>query len=225
MAAAVLRNPAGMSGLSSKSGNLAQGVVARVLSIVLAGLIAIALFALMERLIRIEEITLSESSTSIITDFIAKDPEPFSPTADPIEPVKPDIVAPPPTTSVAPPDMEGVGLPAFEIPKPAPAPGPKIEIAPTSVNVPRQPVAIRPPMAVYPKRAASADLSGTCDVGFSLDHTGAPFGVSAVCSDPVFVSAAERAVRKARFAAATNESGRPIAAHNMVYPLVFQMED
>lgn len=224
MAAAVLRTDTSVFDLSTKIKRAIQFATTRALSISLAAMIAVSLFIMMEWMVRIDEVTFTTPRDPVFTDFIAEDPEPIHKDISPL-PVKPDILQPPPSLPIDGPIMDKTGLPTINIPE-APLPAqPEIIVSPTDVNVSRQPRAIRYPIAAYPKRAASAGLSGTCDVFFSLDHTGAPFNISATCSDPVFVTSAERAVRKARFAAATDANGRPIPAKNMVYPLEYRMAD
>ncbi len=84
--------------------------------------------------------------------------------------------------------------------------------------------AIRQPMPVYPREALKKGLSGSCEVYFSVDPLGKPYGITAECSDDVFRRSAENAVRKALFAAKTKK-GVPVAQGNLVYPLLYEMND
>ena len=81
---------------------------------------------------------------------------------------------------------------------------------------------VRPPLPVYPRRAAERGISGTCNVAFSIDPRGKPFRVSAACSDPVFVSEAESSVSKAEFAPQLVD-GQFVTVTGLEYPLNFKL--
>ena len=226
MAAAVLRTDTSVFDLSTKIKRAIQFATTRALSISLAAMVAVSLFVLMERMVRIDEVTFTTAKDYTLSDiFVEEEPIPNIDDGQ-LTPVVENVPMPP----VSPP-MENEQVSSDKwgpviIEHPEQKTLPDIgKIEPIVYGGPKQPRAIRQPLPTYPNRAASAKLSGTCDVFFSLDHTGAPFNISATCSDPVFVTSAERAVRKARFAAATDANGRPIAAHNLVYPLEYRMAD
>ena len=86
----------------------------------------------------------------------------------------------------------------------------------------RDAVPIRPPVVVYPDRAAQRGHEGICEVRFDVDTRGSPFNVVADCSDAVFEREAVRAVRRSEFAPKI-ERGQPIERTNVVYPIEFRM--
>lgn len=82
---------------------------------------------------------------------------------------------------------------------------------------------IRPPVASYPDRAALAGLEGDCEVHLKVSPRGEPFDVSATCSHPVFVRAAERAVEDSAFMPRIVR-GRAVEVHGVIYPMAFRLE-
>lgn len=82
---------------------------------------------------------------------------------------------------------------------------------------------IAPPVPVYPRRAEKLGLQGDCLVYMNVSRRGLPFQVRAECTDPVFESAARKAVQKVKFAPQIRD-GLPITVTGVVYPLEFRME-
>lgn len=118
-------------------------------------------------------------------------------------------------------------------------PTPQIQgSAPTELNFDRvqsldiNPVAIsdrdaqpiRPPVVTYPTRAAERGLEGECSVRFDVDVRGRPYNVAADCTNSAFKREAERAVSRVEFAPKIVQ-GQARERKNVVYPLVFNLED
>lgn len=97
---------------------------------------------------------------------------------------------------------------------------------PDRPNVIDRPIAepIRAPLPDFPGPAAIRGISGACDVRFDINPRGEPYNVSAECTDRVFEREAERATRKALFAAPV-KNGIPVGQKNLVYPIVFQLNE
>lgn len=87
----------------------------------------------------------------------------------------------------------------------------------------RELVAVRPPMPTIPAAAISRGVSGSCNVTFDVDTAGRPQNVAAQCTDNVFRTEAERAVRRAEFLPAIR-NGQPVIQKNAVYPIEFIVE-
>ena len=187
----------------------------------------LALFVMMERMIRVDTPALDPVTERNLTNFIAQKPEVTELTPRP--PVEPPVIeTPPPANPVATATITTVGLPFPEIEAVRPNPGTdldRLQVKPISVIGPKRANAIRHPRVEYPRRALMAGIAGTCDVAFSLDIAGRPFNVDAQCSDRVFVSAAEKAVSGAQFSPARGNDGKPVTAHGFVYPLDFTLTD
>ncbi|MEM1037139.1 MAG: TonB family protein [Pseudomonadota bacterium] len=92
---------------------------------------------------------------------------------------------------------------------------------PIAMDRPAEP--LRPPVPDYPIRALDRGIEGACDVHFDLTPKGKPFNVKANCTDRVFVSAAERAVKRSEFMPSIKD-GTPVERRNVVYPLQFKIE-
>lgn len=87
----------------------------------------------------------------------------------------------------------------------------------------RELVAVRPPVPTIPAAAISRGISGSCNVTFDVDTAGRPQNVAAQCTDNVFRTEAERAVRRAEFLPAIR-NGQPVIQKNAVYPIEFIVE-
>ena len=191
-----------------------------------AALITAALILAMGAAIEVEDVDLAappQRTLPIITPQIVDAP----PILTILKPSKPDIAAPP---AIAP--VRTLGSTDIDLPPVAlDAPSPSVRAARLALPVPprsgvmdRPTEAIRPPSATYPMAAITSETEGRCDVRFSVDPAGAPYNVSAACSDPVFVRAAEKAVRRAQFLPRV-DGGRAVAQENVVYPIVFELSD
>lgn len=83
---------------------------------------------------------------------------------------------------------------------------------------------IRPPVPIYPRRAAERGLEGTCDVRFHVSKEGEPYMIDAECTNKIFKREAERAVQKVRFAPKIIR-GVTYERRNVVYPIEFNLKD
>ena len=80
-----------------------------------------------------------------------------------------------------------------------------------------------PPVSNDPVEAAEQDIEGNCDAHFDVDVHGRPYNIRAICTNPIFQSAAEEAVSKVEFPPKI-ENGHPVERKNVVYPLWFRLE-
>ena len=87
-----------------------------------------------------------------------------------------------------------------------------------------EPMPIGPPDVSYPLKAMEQGLEADCEVRFDVDISGKPFNISAVCTDPVFVQEAERAVASLEFAPKIVR-GAPVERLGVVYPIRFELGD
>lgn len=83
---------------------------------------------------------------------------------------------------------------------------------------------IRPPVPIYPRRAAERGLEGSCDVRFHVSKEGEPYNIEAECTNRIFQREAERAVQKVRFAPKIIR-GITYERRNVVYPIEFNLKD
>lgn len=195
--------------------------------IVPAGVMTFGLFAAMQNLIAVDTIEAPEMTVYELKPYME------AKTDGPIE--KPRLkakklnpVAPPPTT---PPLVKTVHNPkwpagtyggAAPVEYGEPAPGPILPTRVTSItNRTTQP--ITPPILEYPRVAATRGVEGYCDVHLSVSTRGEPFNVQAKCSDRVFINAAEKSVRKVKFAPQIRD-GLPVTVTGVVYPLEFRLK-
>ena len=82
---------------------------------------------------------------------------------------------------------------------------------------------IRPPLPIYPIKAAKRGVEGSCDVRLDVDIRGRPFNVEATCSDAIFSREAVRAVQKVQFAPKVVR-GKAYERRNVIYPLEFTLK-
>lgn len=195
-------------------------------SVAMSLAITLGLFLMMERMVHVEEVTFTEATPPILTSFVAEKPN--DPKPKPYEPIdKIETTKLPPPAPVTPTSKDSVGLPLPNIEAAVPdvPTGPLLIAPPGGIYAgPTKPMAVSQPAPVYPKSALHRQMSGTCDVSFSLNPQGQPYNVVAACSDPIFKSSAERAVRRAQFAPAKSNDGSPREAHNMVWPLEYRYQ-
>lgn len=186
--------------------------------------VTVLIFAGMQALVKVDEIVVepTEFRTLSIIVPVIEDTEPEK-IKDAV--LKKITAVPPP--KVTPVQNSASTLVSWEISPPAPfevsLPRGQIErLSEVAVGWDRQMAeAVRRPVPAYPEAALKKGLSGQCDVEFSIDHLGRPYGVEAKCSDDVFRQSAEQSVRKALFAAKT-KNGVPVGQENLVYPLVYE---
>ena len=98
-----------------------------------------------------------------------------------------------------------------------------LDINPVAISD-RDATPIRPPVVTYPSRAAERGTEGECTVTFNVDVRGRPYDVKADCTDSVFRREAVRAVSKVEFAPKVVK-GQARERRNVVYPLVFQLDE
>ena len=92
--------------------------------------------------------------------------------------------------------------------------------APQALAQDRDAQPLNQPQPVYPFLAAMFGVQGACDVRFSVDEAGLPFGLRTSCTAPVFCHEAERAVSRVRFLPKILD-GHPAVRPNIIYPLQF----
>ena len=192
-----------------------------------AGAVTFGLFAAMQNLVAAdapEADALPEYELVEFKPIEIVDPE--KPRREPVTPRDP--VAPPPS----PPDLvktvDNPKLPAGSYSGAAPADYGEPELGPivpdrakTIIDRDIQP--ITPPVPQYPPKAAMDGIEGDCDVHLSVSPQGEPFHVQADCSDRVFEKAAEKSVRKVKFAPQIRD-GLPVTVTGVVYPLEFRLK-
>ncbi len=199
----------------------------RVLTVLLpAAAVTLGLFAAMDRLVRADEVTLEEN--------VATRLQRITPMEEPLEiavraPTRPQPIevasAPPPPPALSS-RVTDVNVPAAAF---IVSNVPDVRADLTIVSLPPTPMVertiqpIRPPVPVYPTSAITQGLEGVCEVRFDVSPEGKPFNVAASCSDAVFVSSAERAMRGVEFAPEIRD-GQRVERRNVVYPLVYAME-
>ena len=189
--------------------------------------VAYGLFLLMSSLIDVKEVTLVKAPSRILGIITPNRPDPDEPITRRVKPqVLDNAVKPPPPPQIST-TKSAIDLPVIQIAGAVPASLPTHVKMPTIAPVivsSRDFQVIRPPLPIYPQKAAAQGLSGTCDVAFDIDPGGKPFNVSAACSDPLFRSEAERSVLKAEFAPELVE-GQFATVTGLSYPLVFNLPD
>ncbi|MEE9380093.1 MAG: TonB family protein [Hyphomonadaceae bacterium] len=193
-----------------------------------AALATAGLFLIMDRMITTDEVHLAEAQTyaleTITPQYKDMDARPTKRTP----PQKlPDAVEPPPPPKLST-NKANIDLPTPTIQGAAPEEVGFGKVAPMEFGVPNisdiSARPIRPPVPEYPRAAAERGLEGNCDVSLDVDVRGRPYNIKATCTDSVFVRSAERAVSKVQFAAKIVR-GQAAERHNVVYPLVYQIEE
>jgi len=190
--------------------------------------IAYGLFLLMNALIEVKEITLAAPATRILDVITPQLPETNDAVRKRPKPQRLDAATKPPPPPALSTTQADIHLPVPVIGGAAPD-----SLLPIRLNLPAiSPVVvssrgyqvIRPPMPVYPGKAATRGLSGSCSVAFAIDTRGKPFNVTAACTDPVFKAEAERSVLKAEFAPQLVD-GQFVSVTGLEYPLEFKLAD
>ena len=190
--------------------------------------VAYGLFLLMSSLIDVKEVTLVKAPSRILGAFTPQRPDPDKPITKRAKPQMMDAAQKPPPPPRVSATKSNVVLPELVIIGAVPG-----SLVPARIDPPTfAPVlvssrgyqVIRPPMPVYPSKAATRGLSGTCSVAFAIDTRGKPFSVSATCTDPVFKNEAERSVLKAEFAPQLVD-GQFVSVTGLEYPLEFKLAE
>lgn len=199
-----------------------------VIGVPVAMVVTVALFWIMNALITVKEVTFDEAKTQTLDRITPQQEESEVRTRQRAKPRKLDSADKPPPPPKLSASKSDVNLPS-----------PNIQgAAPTELNFDRMttmafdPVAIndrdaqpiRPPVPTYPTRALERGTEGSCDVRFDVDTRGKPYNIQADCTDSVFVREAERAVAKVEFAPKIVR-GKPAERRNVVYPLVFELDE
>lgn len=195
--------------------------------VVIAIPIVLAIFLLMNQLISVDEIELSEGETRTLAAITPQKQDSEVRTRQRSQPKRIESAQKPP-----PPPKQSATKSSINLPTP------KIEgAAPQNLDLGRMqslaidPVAvsdrdaqpIRPPTPSFPQRAAERGISGSCDVRFDVDTRGKPYNVQATCTDNVFKSEAERSVSRVEFAPKIVR-GQAVERRNVVYPLEFNIQ-
>lgn len=213
----------------SQSSKMTRNKIGRFLAGLLpaAGL-TFGLFWGMNQLVDVKSVQLNEVSFRPLVNLTP--PEETAPDETlPDRPVLPVIVSvpPPKTPEIVRLNSDDVtiSLTDFRVPETTIPTG---EIVPTMtpVRITDREVAIpvRVPMPDYPERALRSGLEGECEVVFSIDAAGRPFGAQANCSHQVFERSSQIAVERALFATKVN-NGVPIGQDGLVYPIQFTLNE
>lgn len=193
---------------------------------VLAAPLVYALFLAANALITIEDVTLVETENRILETITPSDPPSMEATERP-KPKWLEATTPPAAERQAPPLVPTQGFGGVwtgEVPAEAGPVRIKFDVGAISTGPldGRILTPVRPPAPSMPSGAVTRGISGECDVYFDVDIAGRPQNVVAKCTDNVFRSEAERAVRQAEFLPAIR-NGRPVEQKNAVYPIVFNV--
>lgn len=212
--------PLRLSGFGSDAGRLAA-------SFIPAAAFTVCLFLVMDRLVSVGEIEFSERSFRPMVR-VTPLPEQTENLFDnePIELIS-EVQPPPRLDPVRSLSSERVVLDLQELPAPISEfnPGPIGNLGRTEVVIGRETgVPVRAPIVEYPRRALTRGIEGDCEVSFSIDAAGRPFGVSASCTDEIFARSSARAVEQTLFAAPVR-NGVPVGQGNLVYPIQYRLED
>ena len=84
--------------------------------------------------------------------------------------------------------------------------------------------AVRPPVPPYPDAMARAGVEGNCEVRFDITARGLPYNVMADCTHRGFERVATRAVERAEFLPGMAD-GSPVGATGLTWPLEFRLTD
>ncbi|MEM7328525.1 MAG: energy transducer TonB [Pseudomonadota bacterium] len=192
-----------------------------------AGAVTFGLFLAMQNLIAADAPSASDLPVYELIPYMEVEIE------DPVLEPRPTInrrapVAPPPSAPKLAKSVKNPKLPLDSYAGAAPAEYTEPSIGPivkqrTSVIENRTIQPITPPVPDYPRAAASDGIEGACDVFLNVSTKGEPFNVQAECSHRVFVHAAEKAVRKVKFAPQIRD-GLPVTVTGVVYPLEFRLK-
>lgn len=192
-----------------------------------AGLITICLFMRMEQMIAVDDFSPPAQRVYELTPYL----EPLLPETEPrieLKIVRADPIAPPPRPpalikSLNHPDLSDYGYSGAAPADYGAASLEQIKPATVASMIDRVPTPLTPPMPRYPNSAETRGISGTCDVHFNLTPRGDAYDVRADCTDRVFKSAAEKAVKRVKFAPKIRD-GVPITVTGAVYPIEFRIE-
>lgn len=181
------------------------------------------LFLFMQTAVHVDEIKLKDQEYRPILSVVLPPIDPPVIRDDVPEVLVIENVAPPKLRAQNPLETGPIEFGVLELPAPDPVlvVGSLNEFMPKQMAFERETaVPVRRPVPDYPPAALRKGLEGSCEVNFSIDAAGRPFNVDAICTDRVFESSSERAVRKALFAAKVS-NGQPVGSDNLVYPIEY----
>ena len=192
-----------------------------------AAAITLALFAGMDALIAVDEVTLEKTPYRPLEKIVWDHPEPDKPDARRLPEVPVTIDLPPPVE---------IGVPSRgDIPLPPVTFGDPPSLLPRAEPIKFDPrgaspignrvaQAVRPPVPPYPDAMARAGIEGNCEVRFDITARGLPYNVVADCTHRGFERVATRAVERAEFLPGMAD-GSPVGATGLTWPLEFRLTD
>jgi protein TonB len=198
-----------------------------VIGVAIAAPITFIIFLIMNALISVDEIELSQNESRVLAAITPQKSDSEVRTRQRSQPKRIDSAEKPP-----PPPKQSATKSSINLPTPKIEGGVpqnldlgrmnSLAIDPVAVSD-RDAQPIRPPTPSFPQRAAERGLSGNCDVRFDVDTRGKPYNIVATCTDSVFKSEAERAVSRVEFAPKIVR-GQAVERRNVVYPLEFKIQ-
>lgn len=198
-----------------------------VIGVAIAAPITFIIFLIMNALISVDEIELSQNESRVLAAITPQKSDSEVRTRQRSQPKRIDSAEKPP-----PPPKQSATKSSINLPTPKIEGGVpqnldlgrmnSLAIDPVAVSD-RDAQPIRPPTPSFPQRAAERGLSGSCDVRFDVDTRGKPYNIVATCTDSVFKSEAERAVSRVEFAPKIVR-GQAVERRNVVYPLEFKIQ-
>ncbi len=192
-----------------------------------AAIVTVGLFFAMQALIEVDDFAPPEPVRYVIDQYLAA-PEAPEELPVTVKPIQLEELAPPPSAEPMVKTVQNIVLPiegfSGAVPEQFVEPD-LLQVRPMASGnvIVRNLQPLTPPTVVYPPRAATQGVQGDCDVYFSVSPKGEPFDVSADCTDPIFKRAAEKAVKKSKFAPKIKH-GRALTVTGVVYPIEFKLE-
>ena len=192
-------------------------------------IISIALFLLMERPIRIDEVTLETNSSRGLRNIFAEKStlDNVRSTRKSIDKMNKAKKPPPPPKMFA--GKTSVDLPKANISGATPTEikferVTNIDVGAVSVND-RDAQPIKPPnIGPIMRKMEQVGKSAECEVSLDVDVNGKPFNVHAKCNVSSYESAAEASVKQAEFAPKTVK-GQRVERRGVVYPFELRMDE
>ena len=197
-------------------------------SLIPAAALTLCLFVVMDRLVTVGEINLSERTFRPLARIVPLIEETeVREERDELELIR-EVQPPPRHAPVRQPVAEGITLEIPDLNSPVAVLDP---VSPGelfgSVRVIQdreQAIPIRDLRVEYPRRALSAGLEGECEVSFSVDAAGRPLNIAASCTNDIFARSSVQAVGRSLFVARVRD-GVPVRQDNLVYPIQYRLED
>lgn len=203
-----------------------MGAVRVGLSIPIAGIITIGLFALMTYLIATGESPLQEVAEVETIDFTRVERDESVRTKERELPDKPEQVEQPPppppaSAQTSAPDAAGLNVAMPNLQADLDLANFDLGAAPEGDVLPLVRVAPQ-----YPGRAMSRGIEGWVQLRFSISQTGTPYNVVVVANEPsgIFDSAAIRAVEKWKYKPRV-VNGQPTERHGIEVVISFNLEE